>query len=68
MEHFVTYVKGNKVRKDDIGRLCTDLLNDEKFNSVQTEQDFINYVNSITTTRPEVSDAVLNLKKEMGMI
>ena len=68
MEHFASFVKGNKLRKDHVGRLCTELLNDDKFNAVQTEQEFINYVNTLANERPEVTDAVLDLKKEMGLL
>lgn len=68
MEHFASYVKGNKLRKDQVGRLCTELLNDDKFNAVQTEQEFINYVNTLVDNRPEMTDAVLDLKKEMGIL
>lgn len=68
MEHYVSYIKGNKVRKDHVGHLCTELLNDDRFNAVQTEQEFINYVNTLVEERPEVTDAVLDLKKEMGFL
>lgn len=68
MEKIKAFVKANKDRKDHIGTLCTKLLNDKKFNGVQTEQEFINYVGSISDDRPELIDAVLDLKKEMGLL
>lgn len=68
MEKINSFVKANKDRKDHIGAICTKLLNDEKFNSVQTEQEFINYVGSISTDHSELTDAVLDLKKEMGLL
>lgn len=67
MEHFASFVKANKKRNDAVGKLCTELLNDKKFNAVQTQQDFINYVDSISKDRPGLSDAVLTLKQEMGI-
>lgn len=67
MENFASYVKANKERNGKVGKLCTELLNDKKFNSVQTEQDFINYIDSVSKDRPELSDAVLQLKREMGI-
>lgn len=68
MEKIKSFVKANKDRKDNIGAICTTLLNDKKFNGVQTEQEFIDYVGSISTDRPELTDAVLDLKKEMGLL
>lgn len=51
-----------------VSQLCSEMVNDKKFNAVQTEQDFINYVNSLTSSRPELSDAIIKLKEELGLM
>lgn len=67
MEKYVSFLKENKNRNDSIGKISQVLLDDKKFNEVSTEQEFINYVDSISSGRPELSDAVLDLKKELGL-
>lgn len=68
MEKIKSFVKANKDRKDHVGAICTKLLNDKKFNDAETEQEFIDYIGSISNDRPELTDAVLDLKKEMGLL
>ncbi len=67
MEEKIDSNKKTSNKINSVSQLCTEMVNDKKFNGVQTEQDFINYVNSLTSSRPELSEAVIKLKEEMGL-
>lgn len=67
MKKITSFIEKNKGRKDSIGKLCTDILKDEKFKIINTEQEFIDYANSVSCLHPDISDAILDLKKELGL-